>query len=885
MFHLRTYFADPPQCVLLSNPSFPSPEQTTNLEPQPLVSTFAGTAMLPTQNVAYHEDPTLHMEQTLTPQSYSNHMSSLAKQEATAAYYENDKYALYNAVLTPSPSHHLEDPIWALMIPGLREGRPYLEMGDVLQLRQLHMDPNGNMLPFSVPFEDQKRRTDHPGIFVGWTGRQLDACVHGVNKASELVYLRVDGLIPLHPGQAKIPPFVNVTFPVKLPQLQVQRKARNAIGTDLIKISPLSPSAGLRTADEDAYYQYLSGHIAQHKSPDVSTTRSTAHHNDWIRRMLFPTEEDGLIQTQLRKVPHGDFFDPVINYEQAHAVSSICANDYGILPYLISGPPGTGKTKTLVETAMQLLNTNKSAHIIMCAPSEAAADTLALRLKQYLSATQLFRLNRRGRAYYEMPMELTQYGYMNKDRFDLPPIRQLLAYDIIVTSCQDAGILHEARLTNNDLWHIERNTFTMFHPEDDARTPFPSLHWSALLIDEAAQATELDILPAINVVCPPSEHPKTSAQPLLVMAGDEHQLGPRTASLNPESSSSLFARLSQRPLYKSHPLARDHSKPSTSPPVLKKSMLPIIYPPFTNLIRNYRSHPAILTVPSSLFYNDTLIPEAQTPDTPLQHSPLWCGRAWPVLFIPHSAPDEIERDGGGWYNLSEARIACAIAQDLVQNNSVQQTDICIMSPFAAQVKLLRKIMRSNEFGLWDVNIGPVEAFQGLEKRVVIIATTRTRERFLEMDRKSRLGIIKQPRTMNVALTRAKEALVVLGNPAILRLDRHWEAWLAFCWRNRLVAGNWDGKDQEFGEQKVGVLERALVVREESRMRKASRTLGAGAETLDTDPDRRYEVWLESLREALDGEEEEDDDDDDDELEGEEELGEEDDDKGEDANAV
>jgi helicase MOV-10 len=289
--------------------------------------------------------------------------------------------------------------------------------------------------------------------------------------------------------------------------------------------------------------------------------------------------------------------------------------------------------------------------------------------------------------------------------------------------------------------------------------------------------------------------------------------------------------------------------------VLKKSMLPIIYPPFTNLMRNYRSHPSILTVPSSLFYNDTLIPEALTPATPLQHSSIWRGRFWPVLFVPNSTPDEIERDGGGWYNLSEARIACCIAQELVRSASVQQADICIMSPFAAQVKLLRKIMRSNEFGLWEVNIGPVEAFQGLEKRVVIICTTRTRERFLEQDWKRGLGIIKQPRTMNVALTRAKEALVVLGNPAILMQDEYWRAWVAFCWRNGLVAREWGAKAEDFEEQKVGVLERALVVREESKERRA-RMLGAGTETLDVDAERRYEVWLESLREALDEEAEE-----------------------------
>ena len=50
---------------------------------------------------------------------------------------------------------------------------------------------------------------------------------------------------------------------------------------------------------------------------------------------------------------------------------------------------------------------------------------------------------------------------------------------------------------------------------------------------------------------------------------------------------------------------------------------------------------------------------------------------------------EIERDGGGWYNIAEAHIACSIAQQLVRDSGVAQKDICIMSPFAAQVRQSR----------------------------------------------------------------------------------------------------------------------------------------------------------------------------------------------------
>lgn len=770
----------------------------------------------------------------LNEQTYKNYFEHLLQQEWAAKETHNQRYALYAVPLQVVSMPDLKR-LWALVVPGLREDDPLIEMGDTLQIRQLWVDWAGHLTQQSIPMVAEN------GSFVGfhaWTGTLYNASVYGVSRIRETVYLRIDGLQHLTQfyDQRLLPMVVNAVVPLKHRIWRSQRQALLAI------------SNGLEACLQPPNYAISSPESSSGSEPQA----------DWIRRMLFPKRRDGRVQTILRSVPHRALFDHAINYEQAHAVNSVCTLDYGTLPYLISGPPGTGKTKTLVEIAMQLLNTTEVKHMLICAPSEAAADTLAMRMGRYLTPKELLRLNRPNRADNEVPRELLPYCYIQEDMFYLPPFKELLAVSVVVTSCRDAVILVEAHLKNADLWNLERDLVSALHPEDEP--PIPSLHWGALLVDEAAQATEIEVLPALSIICPPYAYPQYHTQPRMVMAGDEYQLGPRTTSHDPALSTSLFTRLFSQPLYANHPLSRSNIKPSSGPPVLKRSMLPILYAPFANLIRNYRSHPSILSVPSSLFYNNTLIPEAPTPQTPLQSSPLWHGRKWPVLYIPHTAPDELERDNGGWYNISEARLACSLAESLVFHSGVRQEDICIMSPFAAQVKLLRSTARSPGFaggaGLWDVNIGPVEAFQGLEKRVVILCTTRTRMRFVDDDVGRGMGLIKQAKKMNVALTRAREGLVVIGSPEVMGADECWRVWIAFCERNGLVddrMGVW--KDREnFQDGKAGVLERALVAKENGMSEKQWPALGAAAADYDVDGGE-YEAWTEGLRRALDEEDE------------------------------
>lgn len=80
--------------------------------------------------------------------------------------------------------------------------------------------------------------------------------------------------------------------------------------------------------------------------------------NLWVRSMLCPDASHGRLKHTLNTTRFKlNLHDAVINYEQMKSVDTVLKDDYGRVPFLVSGPPGTGKTKTAVETALQLTST------------------------------------------------------------------------------------------------------------------------------------------------------------------------------------------------------------------------------------------------------------------------------------------------------------------------------------------------------------------------------------------------------------------------------------------------------------------------------------------------------------------------------------------------
>lgn len=115
------------------------------------------------------------------------------------------------------------------------------------------------------------------------------------------------------------------------------------------------------------------------------------------------------------------WLDPDLNVEQKRAIRSFVLFNR-LAPFLISGPPGTGKTKTITEAVFQILVTDPDSHVIVCGASNPSADTLAMRLKSRLSPSELFRLNDCSRPFEEIRPQLLAYCHLQDGHFTLPPL-------------------------------------------------------------------------------------------------------------------------------------------------------------------------------------------------------------------------------------------------------------------------------------------------------------------------------------------------------------------------------------------------------------------------------------------------------------------------------
>uniref|UniRef100_A0AAR2KF56 RNA helicase n=1 Tax=Pygocentrus nattereri TaxID=42514 RepID=A0AAR2KF56_PYGNA len=429
------------------------------------------------------------------------------------------------------------------------------------------------------------------------------------------------------------------------------------------------------------------------------------------------------------------FFNCNLNPAQKEAVKRILSGDCRPTPYVLFGPPGTGKTVTLIEAILQVYHRVPGSRLLVCTPSNSAADLICIRLHEsgYLHAASLARVNATCRQEESIPDVLRQYSRAGED------VRHASFHRIVVSTCSSAGMFYQIGLRVGHFTHV--------------------------FLDEAGQATEPESLIPLGLL---SE--KTGQ---VVLAGDPKQLGPIVKSKLAEAFGlgvSLLERLMAIALYSCN----------------EKGYNPLLV---TKLVYNYRSHEVLLSLPSRLFYGGELC--VRSPRAVVDSLCHWSRlptKGFPLMFHGVRGTEMRECSNPSWFNPGEAvqvmLYCCQLAKRLY--NPIPANDIGIIAPYKKQVEKIRVLLQ--KVGLADIKVGSVEEFQGQEFLVIILSTVRSNEALPSGDLQSALGFLSNPKRFNVAITRPKALLIVIGNPHVLIKDPCFHALLQYTYENGAFLG-------------------------------------------------------------------------------------------------
>ena len=428
---------------------------------------------------------------------------------------------------------------------------------------------------------------------------------------------------------------------------------------------------------------------------------------------------------------------PWLNASQEKAVNQVlCAKEVAV----VHGPPGTGKTTTLVEAVYETLH--RENQVMVSAQSNTAVDWIAEKLVDrgipVLRIGNPTRVNDKMLAFtYERRFEA------HSDYPELWQIRKTIREmtgRLRKSGREDRERLHNqltklrVRATGLEI-RIDTELFT------EARVIACTLvgaasrvlerkRFSSLFIDEAAQAIEAACWIAI------------SRADRVILAGDHCQLPPTIKCIEAARGGLGRTLLEKVVLH----------KPETV------SLLKI----------QYRMHEDIMRFPSRWFYHDELeaAPEVKYRfildfDTP-------------ASLIDTSELDLQEKavaEGTGRLNTGEAELLVRELKNYMERIGIRRIleehiDFGVISPYRAQVHYLRHLLKKEPFFRPCrrlITVHTVDGFQGQERDVIMISLVRANE-------KGQIGFLRDLRRMNVAITRARMKLLILGEA--VTLTRH-----------------------------------------------------------------------------------------------------------------
>ncbi|XP_042107759.1 protein ZGRF1 isoform X23 [Ovis aries] len=266
-----------------------------------------------------------------------------------------------------------------------------------------------------------------------------------------------------------------------------------------------------------------------------------------------------------------------------------------------------------------------------------------------------------------------------------------------------------------------------------AACPFPcmnDLKFPVVVLDECSQITEpASLLPIARFECEK-----------LILVGDPKQLPPTIQGSDAAHENGLEQTLFDRLCLMGHK------------PILLRTQ--------------YRCHPTISAIANDLFYEGNLMNGiSETERSPLlEWLPTLC-------FYNVKGLEQIER-GNSFHNVAEAAFTLKLIQSLIASG-IAGSMIGVITLYKSQMYKLCHLLSAADFdhpNVKAVQVSTVDAFQGAEKEIIILSCVRTRQ----------VGFIDSEKRMNVALTRGRRHLLIVGNLACLRKNRLWGRVIQHC---------------------------------------------------------------------------------------------------------
>ncbi|XP_031390942.1 regulator of nonsense transcripts 1 homolog [Punica granatum] len=423
---------------------------------------------------------------------------------------------------------------------------------------------------------------------------------------------------------------------------------------------------------------------------------------------------------------------PELNASQVFAVKSVLQKPIS----LIQGPPGTGKTVTSAAIVYHMAKQGQG-QVLVCAPSNVAVDQLA----EKISATGLkvVRICAKSREAVSSPVEHLTLHYQvrhldTSEKSELHKLQQLKDEQGELSSSDEKKYKALKRATEREISQSADVICCTCVGAGDPR--LANFRFRQVLIDESTQATEPECL-----------IPLVLGAKQVVLVGDHCQLGPVIMckkAARAGLAQSLFERL------------------------VLLGVKPI------RLQVQYRMHPSLSEFPSNSFYEGTL----QNGVTVNERQSTGIDFPWPVphhpmFFYVQMGQEEISASGTSYLNRTEAANVEKIVTTFLRSGVVPG-QIGVITPYEGQRAYIVNYMSRNgalrQQLYKEIEVASVDSFQGREKDYIILSCVRSNEH-------QGIGFLNDPRRLNVALTRARYGIVILGNPKVLSKQPLWNSLL------------------------------------------------------------------------------------------------------------